>query len=40
MGGGGGRDYPRKLDVLENLGSLEFPSDESQVHVKNPPKVS
>ena len=34
-----GRDYPWKLYVLENLGSLEFPTDESQVCVKNTQEV-
>ena len=32
-------DYLRKLDVLENLGSLEFPTHESQVYVKKPQEV-
>ena len=36
---GAGWDYPQKLDVLENLGSLEFLTHESQVCVKNPQEV-
>ena len=31
---GASGDYPRKLDVFENLGSLEFPTHEAQVCVK------
>ena len=38
-GGGGGAGYPQKLDVFENLGSLKFPTHESQVCVKNPQEV-
>ena len=40
-GGGSGarRDYPRKLDVFENLGSVEFLTHESQVCVKTPQEV-
>ena len=34
---GVGRDYPRKLDVFENLGSLEFPTHEPQMCVSNSP---
>ena len=35
-GGAGCGITARKLDVLENLGSLEFPTHESQVCVKIP----
>ena len=36
---GQGGDYPRKLDVFKNLGSLELPTHELQVCVKNPQDV-
>ena len=42
VGGGEGEgcaNYPRKLDVLENLGSSEFPTHESQVCLKHPQEV-
>ena len=37
--GAAARDYPRKFNVLENLVSLEFPTHESHVCVKNPQEV-